>query len=316
MPHPRPTLSICIPTYNRVETLKPLLDGIYHQLRVGYTSCLKVTGPHAGDVEVVVSDNASDDGTAALVRSYRTKLRALTYTRAPRNLGFDTNVLRAVGAARGELVWLVGSDDRVCDGAIMRILDTAKNCPGAIIVGDVHTMHADGTLVAYEPTTRWPDYSAFWLHEHGAIARYLNRAASVRAGFGFMSNVVLPRHRWPDDAEQWVGTYYLHMFAAWQMALAGVPVVTRQKTFVYATIGHPNRRDHETASATRHAVDTVTHLSHLCPPGRDRVAMQRLWRLEYPAWRLKSLEERCKREPTWAFTKQMLDRLLGGRAVR
>jgi len=52
-----PIVSVCIPTYNRAAMLKNAMDSVLAQT--------------FGDFELIVSDNASSDGTEALVRSYR-----------------------------------------------------------------------------------------------------------------------------------------------------------------------------------------------------------------------------------------------------
>ncbi len=57
---PEPMLSLCVPTYNRAGFLRGTLDRVASQV-----SCLAASS--AGTVEVVVSDNASTDGTAEVV---------------------------------------------------------------------------------------------------------------------------------------------------------------------------------------------------------------------------------------------------------
>ena len=81
-------LSLCIPTYNRAAFLSEALDSVIQQA--------------TDEVEIVISDNASNDGTAEMVTEYQGKFPRITYYRQPENLGFDRNMLRAVDLARGE----------------------------------------------------------------------------------------------------------------------------------------------------------------------------------------------------------------------
>ncbi|MGW8192439.1 glycosyltransferase family 2 protein [Sphingomonas hankookensis] len=99
-------LSICIPTYNRARFLPDLFDSILTQ--TGY----KI------EVEVVVSDNASTDNTAAVVTAYSDRLPNLVYSRAEENIGADRNFLRVVDCASGDYCWLMGSDDKLEPGSI------------------------------------------------------------------------------------------------------------------------------------------------------------------------------------------------------
>ncbi len=97
-------ISFCIPTHNRAAYLREALDSILPQL-----------GP---DVEVVISDNASTDGTREFVREYQSKCADIRYFSNDTNLGFDRNLLYCLEQAHGEYVWLFGSDDRLCDAAV------------------------------------------------------------------------------------------------------------------------------------------------------------------------------------------------------
>lgn len=292
-------LSLCIPTWNRGRTLPALLESIAVQWRDG--------------IEVVISDNASSDETRAIVTAFRKRYPDVVYRRSARNMGFDANLRTLVQTAKGRMCWFLGADDRVYSGAIARILDTMQNAPGAMIVGDVHTC-INQTPVQIEESTAWPDYSAFWLDDPGTIARYLAKARTVRAAFPFIANVVFPRLAWPKEKEAmaWEGTSYTHVFAAWKMALEGVPVVTRRKVFVWAAISHPDRRDAETCQGVRHAIETVARVSRMVPPGKDRQALRRVWRFEYPEERIRSLHQRCRQEPAWAFTRTALERMVRG----
>lgn len=83
-----PELSICIPTYNRVELLARTLPTIQNQTFGGF--------------ELIIVDNASTDGTEEYVRAVRDP--RLRYVRNAESLGLLGNQNRCVEEASGEVV--------------------------------------------------------------------------------------------------------------------------------------------------------------------------------------------------------------------
>ena len=106
----RPLLSFTIPTYNRASDLRTLLDMLLDQLQ------------HESRVEVIVSDNASTDDTAAVVREVADRGLELRYLRNEANLGPDANILQCYEQATGKYIWLFGDDDVIAPGTIRRVL--------------------------------------------------------------------------------------------------------------------------------------------------------------------------------------------------
>jgi abequosyltransferase len=106
-------LSICIPTYNRRDTLEYLLNNIISQLDAGNLW---------GYVEICISDNASFDYTNTMVAKYQKQYTSITYLCNTENIGFDRNLLQSISMAKGRYCWLFGSDDRFEDGAIETII--------------------------------------------------------------------------------------------------------------------------------------------------------------------------------------------------
>jgi len=81
-------LSIAIPTYNGETTIRVTLDSIVPQLE----DC----------VEIVISDNASSDETAEIVREYRAKYPVIRYSRNDEALGqTETLPLQCDGCKTG-----------------------------------------------------------------------------------------------------------------------------------------------------------------------------------------------------------------------
>ena len=120
-----PLLSICIPTFNRLKYLCELLPTIIAEVAEANRVEARV--------ELLVSDNASTDGTEAYVRGHVHPW--LVYRRNPTNIGCDRNLLACVAHARGDYVWLLGDDDLLESGGLARVLDALeRQAPGLLIL--------------------------------------------------------------------------------------------------------------------------------------------------------------------------------------
>lgn len=105
----RPLLTIAIPTYNRAKFLNELLACLWDQ-------CVAVP-----EIELLVSDNASDDETPSLVESYQSRGWPIHYIRNRSNVGPDANFVQCFERAAGKYVWMIGDDDLVVPGAIRKV---------------------------------------------------------------------------------------------------------------------------------------------------------------------------------------------------
>ena len=106
-------LTIAIPTYNRKDLLKRALDSIVPQMN--------------SKVEILVSDNASDDGTDDMIAESYPMVR---YIKNAQNMGADYNFLQCYREAKGKYIILFGSDDRFADGALdyLSVFLEKNNC--------------------------------------------------------------------------------------------------------------------------------------------------------------------------------------------
>ena len=80
-------LTIAIPTYNRCAFLDKTLKHIERQ--------------YDDRLEIIVSDNASDDATYDIVKSYQKKYN-INYSRNEYNIGGDANFLKCLKLAKGK----------------------------------------------------------------------------------------------------------------------------------------------------------------------------------------------------------------------
>ena len=93
-----PKISVGIPTYNRRDKLKKAIDSILSQ--------------DYDNIEIIVSDNASTDGTEELMRQYEPDSRII-YIRNKENLGPVANGKQVHLKATGEYCMILCDDDIV-----------------------------------------------------------------------------------------------------------------------------------------------------------------------------------------------------------
>ncbi|MGW5700236.1 glycosyltransferase family 2 protein [Amycolatopsis japonica] len=92
-----PRLSIGLPVYNGEEFLSESLDALL--------------GQSHEDFELIISDNASTDGTEEICRDYASRDPRIRYLRLPKNVGASPNHNRVLDEARGELFKWASHDD-------------------------------------------------------------------------------------------------------------------------------------------------------------------------------------------------------------
>ena len=107
-------------------------------------------------VEVLVSDNASTDNTAAVVKAEIEKgLLNLVYYRNPVNLGFDGNIFEIYRRAQGQYVWFMGDDDHIEPGGIKALVGHLLRVePCGVVVNNVRGGACDGDytdLIPHSP---------------------------------------------------------------------------------------------------------------------------------------------------------------------
>ena len=114
----RPVLSICIPTYNRAGYLTECLANIVSQFD---------DKDIYGRIEVIISDNNSDDNTTEAVKACQEKYANISYSKNSSNLGYDRNVEKAIYLAQGDFIWTLSDDEFVRAGSLEFILNILSN---------------------------------------------------------------------------------------------------------------------------------------------------------------------------------------------
>lgn len=147
-PHPErlglemeiPRVSVCVATYNRAHYLRSTLASVLEQ--------------DFHDLEVLVSDDASNDATAEVVRSFSDA--RIRYTRNSTNLGLWGNTNQCLRTARGEYVICLQDDDAMLPGLVGREVKALQSNPQVVLVHCAAQEVDDKDQVINVPPQSWP----------------------------------------------------------------------------------------------------------------------------------------------------------------
>lgn len=115
---PEPLVSIGMPVFNGENFLGETLASIL--------------GQTVGDLELIISDNASTDATEAICRDAARDPR-VRYVRNPRNLGAAANYNAVLRLARAPYFKWAAHDDQLAPDFLARSLDTLQANPDAVL---------------------------------------------------------------------------------------------------------------------------------------------------------------------------------------
>ena len=131
-----PVLSVGLAVRNGRETVERCIESVLSQ--------------DFADLELIVSDNASDDGTIETVESYAQKDRRVRLSVNPVNVGSHENMNRVLAAARGRYFRWISADDWLEPGCLSACVRALKRQTEAIGVTSWFTIHTAGGPTRYE----------------------------------------------------------------------------------------------------------------------------------------------------------------------
>lgn len=124
-------VSVIITTYNRKDMLKEAIDSV---LRQDYSN-----------IELIVTDNASEDGTHLLMEKYLYKYKNIKYIKREKNIGPFKNLAEAYKEIKGKYLLILSDDDYLISNNFfsnaVKIMEGNKNI--ALVRGIVKAYHED-----------------------------------------------------------------------------------------------------------------------------------------------------------------------------
>ena len=108
-------LSICIPSYNRLDCLDNCLNSIL----------ISSKEVNDFDFEVCISDNFSDQDPMEIIKKYNNQLK-IKFNRNKKNLGFALNAIKSVEISTAKYAWMIGNDDLILPNTLRDLKDIFK----------------------------------------------------------------------------------------------------------------------------------------------------------------------------------------------
>lgn len=127
-----PLVSIGIPTYNRAKYIRQSIESLLSQ--------------DYPNLEIIISDNASTDGTSDICQEYS----QITYIRQPENIGATLNFRFLVEQAKGEYFMWLGDDDWLDPNYISQCVEVLQNHPNYALVAGRARYILDDDRLLYE----------------------------------------------------------------------------------------------------------------------------------------------------------------------
>lgn len=195
----QPAISICIANYNGLAVIDDCIRSVLGQ-------------QDAPEVEIIVHDDASTDGSGAYIRRTYPHVK---YIGSPQNVGFCVANNRMVAQAGGEYILLLNNDAALLPDALATLYRSARTCG----------MHAILSLPQY-------DFESGALLDRGCrLDPFLNPVPNLdpsRKDVGMVLGACLwiPKALWEEMGgfPEWFGSVGEDLYLCCRARLAGYPV--------------------------------------------------------------------------------------------
>lgn len=163
-----PPVSLGLPVFNGEEFLAPVLESVLAQTY--------------GDFELVISDNASTDGTPDIVRHYAERDPRIRYFRQSTNIGIGNNWSFVAKHARGKFLKWVSANDEYPPNAVQDCVEVLEQdesvvlCYGRTQFIDMTGRRLDLYAGDFELTSDDP------LERYGVIRGRLHLSTPIQSG--------------------------------------------------------------------------------------------------------------------------------------
>ncbi|MEM6486652.1 MAG: glycosyltransferase [Pseudomonadota bacterium] len=161
-----PRVSIGMPVYNGENYIREAIDSILAQ--------------EFTDFELIISDNASTDGTEAICRDYAARDARVRYIRQPENKGAAQNYNVLVHEARGEFFKWAAHDDCLRPGFLARCVEAFDGyaVKPAIVYTRSDLIDEQGNVIRLDPD-RQQTHADTALRRAFEVLQTMSYAASV-----------------------------------------------------------------------------------------------------------------------------------------
>lgn len=158
-----PRISLLIPTYNYARYLPEAIESVLEQ--------------DWRDLELLISDDGSTDGSAEVIAAYAAKDSRIRFRIHPTNLGMVQNWNWCLSEARGEYVKFVFGDDKLASRqALGKLLELLETTPSATLVASARYVLGEKS----EILELWDDFGKSGVHNGPeVIVRCLNETGNL-----------------------------------------------------------------------------------------------------------------------------------------
>jgi abequosyltransferase len=112
------TISVCIPSYNRSQYLREVLESVVHQSYLHEIVICEDNSPEQKDIRQIVTEYQA------------TYPDLIVYHENDVNLGFDGNIRQLLRVASGDYCLFLGNDDLLVEGAVNAMYKAIAKNPG------------------------------------------------------------------------------------------------------------------------------------------------------------------------------------------
>ncbi len=197
-----PTLSICIPTYNRAALLQECLQ------------CFVSSAKGFEDrIEIVIIDNASPDHTPEVIASFEKRYGFIRHIRRDGTIEANRNIHSAALAGKGTYLWTFGDDDRVSPGTVATILKELEN--GYDLIAINHSIWD-------KSFTNQLNGNVFRMAKDRKVGSHNRMMRALGLRLGYISSIVIRRELFCREPEAEYGRFFDVGFAFLYSVYAGI----------------------------------------------------------------------------------------------
>jgi N-acetylglucosaminyl-diphospho-decaprenol L-rhamnosyltransferase len=169
-------------------------------------AAIKRTHPKGVEHELLVLDNASQDGSAKAVRELHPDVRLIALERREGKADNDSRLLQE---ARGRHCLLLNEDSELRDGAARALLESLEADPGAAVAGaQLLTTQGEPTACAWRlPDIPWALAAAVFSHDRVAVQ---SRGERVREVGWVQSSAMLVRREAAEQVGWLDGDFFVY----------------------------------------------------------------------------------------------------------